>query len=402
MSQRIFLHTPEPRSSAALYLDELARALTRIGIALHVICPANHQALKSFKANSRIRVHPTANRVTRTADGLLKKFWTNLLFLFSSCFTLFRSAQRGDLVHFQYVLHFPFGALFFLCARLRGCLIVLTAHDPLPHKWLFPAPLHVFEKWTLSWSYRCSDVLLVHSEAGRRTLTAHFPDVVDKIRVIAHGPYELNVPISAPPKSGCLEVILFGALRENKGAHLAITAVQQLYREDVPVRLTIAGGVLNRKEQEYWNRCRQMVANCPEPIRLIEQFIPNENLFELFASCHCFLLPYTNFSSDSGVAFLALANGRPIISTRSGGLGDLIESSGGGLAIEEPTATAVGAALREALDLGFDHLDQLGRAGRMWVLEECGWPTVAAQTRRIYETCLGTTLANACGAAAST
>jgi glycosyltransferase involved in cell wall biosynthesis len=187
------------------------------------------------------------------------------------------------------------------------------------------------------------------------------------------------------PKSEYLEVLLFGALRENKGPNIAIEAVQQLYREGIRVRLTIAGSVLNRKEQNYWTRCGELIGNCPQPIRLIEEFIPDERLQELFEGCHCFLLPYTQFFSDSGVAYMALANGRPIISTRSGGLEWLLERSACGITIEEPTVEGVVTALRKAVKLGPENLDRMGHAGRAWVLEECGWPKVARATRTVYE-----------------
>jgi hypothetical protein len=32
-----------------------------------------------------------------------------------------------------------------------------------------------------------------------------------------------------------------------------------------------------------------------------------------------------------------------------------------------------------------DHLNRLGREGTAWVLQECGWPKVARDTRRLYE-----------------
>jgi glycosyltransferase involved in cell wall biosynthesis len=390
MSKRIFLHTPEPVSSPALYVDELARALTHSGLPVHVVCPQNHQALASFKSNPLITLHLTHERSTESVAGLFAKVRSNLHFLLSSCHALLRGVEPGDIIHFQYVLHFPFGALFFLCALLRRSTIAFTVHDPLPHKWLLPARFRAIEKGALAWSYRVSDVLLVHSESGKNTLVKNFPSIARKIRVIAHGPYELERPVPPPAQSDYLEVLLFGALRENKGAHLAIEAVQRLYAEGIPVRLTIAGRVLNRKEQPYWDSCRQLIGNCPGSIHLLEEFIPDNRLPELFGKCHCFLLPYTSFSSDSGVAFMALANGRPIISTKSGGLGSLLESSSGGIAIELPTATAVADALLAAVTLGGEKLEAMGRAGKAWVMEECCWPKVAQQTLEIYRECAET------------
>jgi glycosyltransferase involved in cell wall biosynthesis len=340
--------------------------------------------MEKFNSNPLVTVHPTVARSTDGAKGFLGKVIVNLRFLFSSLAVLFCAIRRGDLVHFQYSLHLPFGALFFLCARARGCKIVYTAHDPLPHKWLMPKKLRWVERGALAWMYQVSDTIIVHNELGKRTILEQFGGSSAKIKVIAQGPYELGAGTLPMPKSEYLEVLLFGALRENKGAHLAIAAIQQLYKEEVPIRLTIAGAVLNRNERNYWECCQEMIRRCPQPIRVIEGFIPDDQLSELFANCHCFLLPYTQFFSDSGVGSIALANGRPVIGTKAGGLGALLQASNGGLVIEEASANAVAAALRQAVSLGPQQLDQFGREGRAWILRECGWPKIARETLQVY------------------
>jgi glycosyltransferase involved in cell wall biosynthesis len=382
--RRIFLHTPEPFSSAALYVEALGSAVSEEGTPIHIVCPSNHQSLEKFKRNPLITVHPTMARSTEGGHGFLGKVVVNLEFLFSSLTVLFCAIRCGDLVHFQYSLHLPFGALFFLCARVRGAKIVYTAHDPLPHKWMMPKKLRWVERRALAWMYRVSETIIVHNEVGKRTILEEFRESRAKVKVIAQGPYELGAGTLPLPESEYLEVLLFGALRENKGAHLAIEAIQQLYKEEVPIRLTIAGAVLNRNERNYWERCQELIRRCPQPIRLIEGFIPDEQLPDLFASCHCFLLPYTQFFSDSGVASIALANGRPVIGTRAGGLGALLQASNGGLVIEEASAEAVANALRQAAILGTQQLDQFGREGRTWILRECGWPKIARETIQVY------------------
>jgi len=381
---RIFLHTPEPFSSAALYVEALSRSVTAEGTPIHIVCPQNHQCLEKFNRNPLITIHPTIARSTNGRHGFLGKVVVNVQFLLSSLAVLFCAIRRGDLVHFQYSLHLPFGALFFLCARIRACKIVYTAHDPLPHKWIMPKRLRWVERRALAWMYRVSDTIIVHNEVGKRTILEQFGESSAKVKVIAQGPYELGVGTLAMPQSEDLEVLLFGALRANKGAHLAIDAIQQLYKEEVPIRLTIAGAVLNRNERDYWERCQELIRRCPQPIRLVEGFIPDEQLPELFASCHCFLLPYTQFFSDSGVASIALANGRPVIGTRAGGLGALLQASNGGLVIEEASADAIATALRQAVLLGEQRLDQFGREGRAWILRECGWPKIACETLQVY------------------
>ena len=352
---------------------------------MHIICPENQQTLEGFQRNPLITVYTMTARGTDGNTGIAGKVFGNLRFLLHSCVCLLRYLGRGDTVHFQYGLHLPFGALLFLCAKLRGARIVFTAHDPVPHKWMLPAKLRWLEKGSLEWIYKVSDIIFVHSESGKRTILENFGVAPEKVKVIPHGTYELGIEPAPMPPSARLEVLLFGALRENKGAHLAIQAVQRLYAAGEPIRLTIAGAVMNRKEQSYWDICRNLIEANPEPIRLLEGFVPDEQLPQLMANCHCFLLPYTAFYSDSGVAFLALSNGRPIVSTKAGGLGELLASSGGGIVISNPTVEAIVEALFQAKHLGPGGLDRLGRKGAAWVREECGWPKIARETVRVYE-----------------
>jgi len=380
---RIFIHTPEPASSAALYVAALAKALSDDGCTVHLICPANLESLSEFQSNKRVVAHPTLARAIESPVGLLTKLWHNLAFLVSSNIVLFTSVRRGDWINFQYVLHPPFGALFFLVARLRGARIVFTAHDPLPHKWLFPSWLRWVERNTLGWMYRVSDRVLVHSEAGRRTLLQHFGLAAERVSIVVHGPYELGHGFLPMPVSERLQVLMFGSLRENKCPHLAIEAVQSLNKKGVPVRLTIAGQVLNRKEQSYWDNCRDLIARDSEAIELIERFIPDGELPALFSASHCLILPYGEFHSDSGVAFMALANGRPILATSAGGLGQMIQDSKGGIAIESASADEIEKTIVAAVELGSKSLGELGKRGMDWVLRECGWTRLSEQMRAV-------------------
>jgi len=382
--ERVFLHTPEPSSSAAIYVFEIVRGLSERGVRVDVICPANHDMIENFKSNPLVSVHASAARSTDGSHGILEKLYKNAAFLFSSCGVLFGAIRRDQVVHFQYAMHLPFAAIFFLVALLRGSKVVFTAHDPLPHKWLLNKNLRWMEKGALSWMYKVSDLIIVHSDSGKRTIQNNFPHASGKVEVIEHGPYELGKSLVQAPQTGTLELLLFGALRENKGGDLAIQAVQRLHKRGIPIRLTIAGRVLNRKEQDFWDRCKGLIAECPGPIRLIEEFIPESQLPELFADCHCFILPYGQFFSDSGVAFMALANGRPVLTTPAGGLKELLEASQGGLLIKSATVDDVEEAIRCAVELGPIGLEKLGKDGMEWVLRECGWPKVAAKTVEAY------------------
>jgi glycosyltransferase involved in cell wall biosynthesis len=381
---RIILHTPEPASAAALYVEALADALAAAQTPVCVVCPGNHQAREALERDPLIDVRVCRDRATQVSVSVFTKIIENLSFVVSSTQTLWRATQPGDIVHLQYILHLPFGLIFLFCAWAKRAHIVFTVHDPLPHKFLFPRTLRSLELSSLRWAYRWSDVLIVHSEAGKRMLLERFQVNPDRVRVIPHGPYELKEKVQLCKERDRLEVLFFGALRENKGLHLAIESVQTLARQGVPVRLTIAGQVVNQKEEAYWESCRALIDEESAAVRLIETFVPDDALAELFSHCHCFVLPYTTFCSDSGVAYMALANAKPIVATEAGGLGWLLENSRGGIRIAEASVAGVSRALRQALEMGAANLERKGRMGADWVLAECGWPRVARETQAVY------------------
>jgi glycogen synthase len=381
---RVVLHTPECAAATALYIDALSGSLAAANTPICVVCPGNHQAREAMERTALIEVRACRERAMRVNISLASKIVENLRFVASSVRTLLGTTKTGDVVHLQYILHLPFGLIFFVCAWAKRAHIVLTAHDPMPHKFLLPRYLRRVEILSLKLAYKWSDVLIAHSEAGKRTLVEMFQVRPEKIRIIPHGPYELKQRVRPCAEAKRLDVLFFGSLREDKGLHLAIESVQTLAREGLPVRLTIAGQVVNRKEEGYWTRCRALIDSAPDAISLLKAYVPDEDLADLFSKCHCFLLPYTTFTSDSGVAYMALANGKPIIATDAGGLGWLLENSGGGVRISEATVAGVSDALRRALALGPANLERKGRTGADWVLTECGWPRVARETRQVY------------------
>jgi glycosyltransferase involved in cell wall biosynthesis len=382
MQRRIVVYTPEPASGAARYVFELVKSVAEAGAPVLLFCPANF-AYGAELAGCGIPVCYAATRGTEPA-ALAQRIWRNLRFFGLHFLRQLSLCAPGDVFHVQFPLYFPMGLLSFLLAKMRGSRVVFTAHDPVPHKWLLPKPLRVVERGTLSLAYHLSDVIIVHNETDRQLLVEEFGQRPSKISIVPHGPLALGLATHPFKAGGSLELLLFGSIREDKGIHLAVEAVHRLHALGKPVRLTIAGAVANAREAEYWERCKALIAQAGDCIRVQERFIADNEIAALIADCHAMLLPYTGGNSESGVAALALANQRAIIARNVGGLSTLLSAADLGVPIEGATAQAVEGAIETALTLGPEGLRQKGANGAELMRSTRSWAEIGRKTVGLY------------------
>ena len=381
-ANRVVLHTSEPSSGAARYVKELVAGLAANDMKVTLFCPPGFIYLNEVRSCGATVALSSHRRTGR--GGLAARVAGNIRFLIGTASRQLRETQRGDIVHIQFPLYFPVGLAFFLLARMRGCAIVFTAHDPVPHKWLLPARLRPVEWNALRWAYSLSDRLIVHNETGRRILTERFHQKPNKIAVIPHGPLGTFQKIGSAPDSG-LRLLVFGSIRENKGVHLAIQAAQLLNTGgQIRVHLTIAGDLANAREQAYWDYCVGLINQKPAGIRVIHRYIEDHETGPLLAEHHAVLLPYAEFTSESGVAAMALANSRPIVATRAGGLGAILAKCPCGIAIQETTANGVAEAIDAALAAGLEGLREMGEQGAAFMGSERSWEEIGRRTLVLY------------------
>jgi glycosyltransferase involved in cell wall biosynthesis len=377
----VVVFTSEPVSGAARYVREFVAALTAGGASVTLFCPENF-AYRREAVSAGVRVVLASSRSNRPA-GTLHRIARNLRHLFGAALSQAMATKPKDIVHFQFPVPLA-GVGFLWLARLRKCRIVLTAHDPMPHKWLLPRKLMPFERNIVRWSYCLSDRIIVHNESGRDVLVNEFRQHPDKVVTISHGPLCLAEEISPAP-DGELRLLVFGGIRENKGVHLAIRAAQSLNAGPEPfVRLTIAGAAANAREQSYWENCRRLIDEKPSGIRVIDRYIEDDEIGGLISEHHALLLPYSDFKSESGVAALALSNRRAIIASAAGGLGELLQQVRCGIPIRDCTPEGVADAIVRARHAGPRELQTMGEAGAALMESGRSWKEIAEKTLAVY------------------
>jgi len=130
-----------------------------------------------------------------------------------------------------------------------------------------------------------------------------------------------------------LVLCCFGAVRPYKGVDIGIEALARV-DPALSVRLVVAG--------RFWEGRAELEAQIQRlglehRVELRDRYVSNEEAALLFESSDAALLPYRS-ASQSGVAALAFAHGRPVIATRVGGLPAAVNDGEDGLlcAAEDP------------------------------------------------------------------
>ncbi len=382
-ASRIVISTAEPQSGAAKYVAQLAIALRQRGMPVALFCPANFDYADQVR-EAGIEIVPAPERDVSEAVWC-SRLTRNLGFFVRALGSQHRSLRRGDIVHFQFPVRTPLAAFFYASARIRGAAVVLTAHDPLPHRWRLARVLRRLECAMMGLEYRLCRAVIAHNCKGCEVLREGFGLSRERVFLVPHGP-DTNAPAASPfPAMTEFRLLAFGSIRANKGLHLAIEAVQKLRCiRSFPVRLTIAGSLATMAENAYWQQCKRGIERDPAGFEILEGFVPDDQVAALMARHHAVILPYEEFYSESGVATLSLSHARPILATASGGLGELMETTGSGVPIQSPKSDAVAAAIAKAFALGARRLEEMGAAGKRYVESARSWERVAEMTAEVY------------------
>lgn len=252
-----------------------------------------------------------------------------------------RVARRSDVVVLVWAT--PVHALTYrlLIAMASRQRVVAIAHNAMPHE---PLPLQrSLTRWVLS---RC-DGLVTHSST-----------VADELHeLLGGGPRTVTVPMPShmeverqplPPVDGGLRLLFFGFIRPYKGLDVALDALAALRDRGVRHRLTVVG--------EPWDGSgswpeRVAERGLEDQVDLHLRYAADSEVSDLLAKHHAALLPYRS-ATQSGIAPIALAAGRPVVATAVGGLGDVIrDGRNGTLARPDDPASLADAIERCAADL---------------------------------------------------
>ena len=265
--------------------------------------------------------------------------------------------------------------------RAMGKRVFYTVHNVLPHRYppLVPGPL--MRHWIRRACRHC-DGLFVHSPRLAGELAAFLGADHPPITVVPHGVWTVpDAPVEEPlpARLARRRLLFFGAIRRNKGLHLLLDAAARLPGYSV----TVAGAPLEREyfDAEVMPRVRALRSGGAE-LDLRDGFVPDDAVGELFRTHSAVVLPYTDdFVAQSGVVFMALAYGLPVVASEAGGLKDLLGEYRIGETFRTGSADALAGAVRRLHEgSNPDELDRDIRAAR----RRFTWQAAAGATIAAY------------------
>jgi len=218
--------------------------------------------------------------------------------------------------------------------------LVTTVHDVLPHHPRLPDRV---QHQLLAAVYAACGTIVVHHEDVGAELEARFGIATTRIHVVPHWVSPHRDVDDRRTRSAVPTVLCFGTLRRNKGIPELLAAIERI-GPDAGIRFRIAG----RGDADLEAEVAAATARLPHLDAELEWITP-ERKVELFREADLAVLPYTSFSSQSGVLHDAFGSHLPAVVTDVGALAASVARTGAGWSVPAGSVDALAGAITSVL-----------------------------------------------------
>ena len=295
--------------------------------------------------------------------------------------TVLARRLRPDVIHFHSTNH---SALLYLqLLRWVGSPVVTTAHQVMPHE-----PVR-FQHAISRRIHAQGHLVVAHSRVDHQRLVNEFGLDGNRVVVIPHGEYgffdsrgerldreSVRAGLDLEPEH---EVALFfGHIREYKGLDILLEAWSTVIESRPTARLVVAGdpahlNAARRRELDQWAQRLGVVRRFT--------YIPFSDVARYFSAADVLVMPYRTIS-QSGVLFLGLSLGLPVVASSVGGFPETLSDGESALLVAPESPDELAKALIRVL--GDPELRRrLARGGRL-VADRHSWGSIAEQTEEAF------------------
>ncbi len=210
-----------------------------------------------------------------------------------------------------------------LMNSFRKAKVIIEFHevvDPLEES-ILPIRLYsrVMGRWLISRSY----MYVTHSESDRKLLVEKYGMDSGRIHVLPMGLYDHHRHMDKAEAREALgidgenTILSFGLIRPYKGIPYLIKAFDSLPADEAgKSRLLLVGEIWEDRSS-----VEDAIAASPymDRITLVDRYVSDTEVAKYFSAADIVVLPYLR-ASQSAVAHVAMAFGKPIVVSRVGGL----------------------------------------------------------------------------------
>ncbi|HEX5126924.1 MAG TPA: glycosyltransferase family 4 protein [Rhodocyclaceae bacterium] len=259
---------------------------------------------------------------------------------------------------------------------MRRYPTVLTVHDHVSHSGV-DSKIPMRKKFYLKQIRKRAQHIIVHGECIRQELVATRIRDLASVSSIMHGVLgvdklcaDTGYPLGSP------SLLFFGRVEAYKGLGVLLDALDLLRSESsLAVRLVVAG------RGSDLDQYRARIA-ADKNVELLDRYIAPEEISDLFARNTVVVLPYID-ATQSGVAALAFACGRPVIASATGALPEVVRDGETGLLVPPNDAAALANAIHRLLtDRALWKL--LADGAHALATGDLSWPSIADKTTNAY------------------
>lgn len=271
--------------------------------------------------------------------------------------------------------------------RTLGIPLVATAHVVTPHERV------AMQEKLYRKIHHLPDALIAHSEPDRGRLEDEFDVDPACVSVIPHGDYEFFSDDVAPPSRAAARAqlgideeaptaLFFGYLREYKGLDVLLDAWPKVLERVPDARLVVAGNPVRLKVER-----REALRAQAEALGVLHRFeyVPFEEVPAYFAAADVLTLPYRAIS-QSGVLYLALSLGVPVVASAVGAWPDMLDDGENALLVQPDSDQELAETLVRALS-DPELRQRLADGGRQ-LAKSHAWPAVAEKTEQVFQSLL--------------
>ena len=239
-------------------------------------------------------------------------------------------ALSPDLLIVQWwrpVFAIPLWIIIRLAKRDGRPKVLFICHNVIPHERL-PG-----ERMLPRFAFAVADLFIVHSDEDLHNLRAIRPDArIRKLFLPINDGFGPALPReTARAQLGLTSptILFFGLIRRYKGL-IHLLRAMPLVLKAIDCTLLVVGEFYDDREE-----CLDLIRS-PElsaHVRLVDRYVPNEEVALYFSAADLIVLPYTS-ATQSAVVPIAYSFERPVVTTRVGGLSEVVVDAQTGFIVD--------------------------------------------------------------------